>query len=866
MTRPTLPSYSSSEVKDFHPFFKYAVIEILNSKNLTDAIAIESEFPTPTGPVDFALIDKSTNKVILPIEIKRTQSSLRSGGRRQARDYWSNLGSQRQTNFYCVSNLEITELFKYDNTKSRTSSQLIKLKNTQSGTFNSTDVNTFYANLIKCIDEILDIILGKTKAEYAHGLDEFEANIQAAVNNNSKWHHIFITTAFEYIRGASLNENNLKSLTSSWRPAAFYKDNPNRINDLGKKIDFAHIFCEPTPSSSDHDAFLAEVLKAAYESGKLLGIGDDIADLVNTILAPRGVGIVETDAELAQLMAIVAKAALGRELKPNERVLDPASGSGRLLTTLPITAFPSLRPQQVWAIEIENQFAEPLSLRLGLAFASVISPTNTPKITISSIENVDKDDFVDVKLVLMNPPFLSGIQASKLKSGFANRIKTISSHDSKVNEGQIALEALFLELVCNLVDTGSIITTIFPIQHLHRLSSEVVKLREYLVSDFGLSHIVIYPSTGIFESVIKQTVILIGKKGNIDPDISLIEVQTKVSDVDYTQLYSGLISGSSTPAYGVSVSNMSRNELISLAEDGWKKLIGAGSRVPYFMDRFFTGFKKLSDLPKQQIRRGTVGNNGNTGLTVFNSQKPAYPDVVKLIPKDWLRPVLNRTDRMPRVLDKSSTLEMSFLPPKTAYKKGHNDNYILETIINNYLKIEAQSNSKQSKRIKTKEEIIINIKSNQKEFGLGWVLIQRASRTKGEISILENDEILLSTNVPMIKLYCHLERKLLASWLLSVFGQIQLEYFSTPQEGMRKLEMNGIKRILYPDFSKISLKVKIELANNLINESAIDFSNVKLRYIDKLWSKILNPDDPSSCQDKAINLLQGMIDERKGFG
>ncbi|MBE0469952.1 MAG: BpuSI family type II restriction endonuclease [Methyloprofundus sp.] len=866
MTRPVLPYYSSSETKDFHPVFKQALEELLNKKKLLGDIKIVGEFPTPTGPVDFALIDISTNKVILPIEIKRTQSSLRGGGRRQARDYWSNLGAQCQTNFYCASNLEMTELFRYDRARPTTLSQLIELQHAKAGVLGSTDTNTFYTNLIDCLEEVLEITLGNTPYNYAKGLTQFQNNIQAAVDNKDKWHQIFITAAFEYIRGASSNESNLKSLTASWKSVDFYKSNPSRINQLGSGVDFEHIFCDPLPLTSDPDAFLSSILLEAYESGKLLGRGDDVAELVNSILAPKGLGIVETDAELAQLMAIMAKASLGRELLVDEIVIDPASGSGRLLTALPITAFPSINPTQVWANEIQHQFAEPLSLRLGLAFASVINPSNSPKISISGIEEVDKNEFDKVKLVVMNPPFLSGIQSSNIKDKFIDRIKTLSGSCSKLNEGQIALEALFLELVTNLVSTGTVMVTVFPLQHLYRLSSEVVKLRKFLISEFGLSHIVLYPSKGIFESVTKQTVILVGEKGNKNSEIFLVEVQKKVSDIDFSQLLIGLTSKSTTPAHGVELSKISQKKLLGLAEDGWKGLIGAGLRVQSFMDRYFKSFQRLSQLPGKQVRRGVVGNNGNTSLTVFDGVKPRYPDIVKLIPKSWLRPVLNTTETMPRILNSSSAPEASFIPPESAYIPGNVDNQTLNSIVDVYLKVHKRSSGSQAKKIKTKNEVIANIKSNQKNLGPGWVLIQRASRTKGQISILEEDGILLSTNVPMVKLPSYEERMLLGSWLLSIFGQIQFELFSTPQEGMRKLEMNGIKQILYPDFSKIPSTLKTSLIKNLITESAVSFGNVNARPSDQLWASFLAPYAQTDCLNEAVNLLQEIIDERKGFG
>lgn len=866
MPRPTLPCYSSPENTEFHPVFKQAVKELLTAKGLTRAISIQGQFPSPTGPIDFVLLDSTTNKVILPIEIKRTQSSVRGQGRRQARDYWSNLGSQCQTPYYSVSNLELTELFRHDPARPRTSAQRIKLTHAQAGTLGITSENDFYTNLIACISEILDIISGSQTFSYATGLTQFQTNIESAVNNLTKWHQIFIPTCFEYIRGASSGNTNLRALTTGWRQADFYRSTPTRLIQLGKHVDFEHIFSDPVPIPCDPESFQYSVLLEAYESGKVLGNGDDIAELVNEALAPSGRGIVETDAELAQLMGIVAKAALSRELEASEKVMDPGSGSGRLLTALPNTAFPSLSPNQVWANEKEVRFAESLSLRLGLAFSQVISPTNAPKITISGIEQVDKSEFANVKLVVMNPPFMSGVQSASIKEKFLDRISAISGSPSYINDGQIALEALFLELVWNLVDNGTVIATIFPIQHLYRLSAEVAKLRQFLATQFALSHIVVYPSRGIFEGVTKQTVLLVGKKGNSDANVNFLEVQKQVGDIDFSHLYSGLMSGLSSPTHGVSATPLSREHLISSATDGWKSVIGAGQRVRSFINTYLSTYSTLKTLPSSCIRRGTVGNGGNTKLSVFNFHSPRYPGVTSQIPHSWLRPVLNTTDSMPRVLTPTNAPEMSFMPPLSAYQSGTADAQILRHIVDTYLAIPQTSNGVQARHVHSQDKVIRKLKSDQKNFGGGWVLIQRASRTKGEIGILEHEGILLSTNVPMVHLETPRERKLLASWLLSTFGQIQFEFYGTPQEGMRKLEMKSIKQVAYPNFSGIPTHIESALIGNLDSEPAINFSNIISRPSDLLWAEIVDPTNPSDCLNKALLLLQEIVDERRGFG
>src|SRR5574344_672738 len=111
MNKPKIPSYSDSENNCFHPVFHYVLEEALKQRNYTD-LKVVKQFKTPVGPADLALVRKSTGKVVLPIEIKRTKSGVRGLGRRQARDYQQNLTASSETNFYCASNLELTELFK----------------------------------------------------------------------------------------------------------------------------------------------------------------------------------------------------------------------------------------------------------------------------------------------------------------------------------------------------------------------------------------------------------------------------------------------------------------------------------------------------------------------------------------------------------------------------------------------------------------------------------------------------------------------------------------------------------------------------------------------------------------------------------
>lgn len=867
MARPNLPLHTDPENSHFHPVFKVAAEEVLLSKGLETHISVKSQFPSPTGPIDLVLFNNRTNKVLLLIEIKRSQSGVKGGGRRQARDYWQNLGAKRANPYYCVSNLELVELFRHDDAKPRTSAQRLILNNPIAGQLEVTPKDIFYEQLKTTIEEVLAIILGQTAFNYAGGLTQLQTNLETNASDHDAWHKLLIPVCFEYIRGAATQITELRAKTTGWKSASLYKNTPNRLIELGSSIDFAHVFRGPVSNAKDPVAFANAVIKEAYEAGKTLGQGDDIAELVNELLAtPIAPGIVETDAELAQLLAIVARDALGRELRPDEDVFDPASGSGRLLTALPLTAFPSLSPSQVKANEIEKLFAEALSLRLGLAFGAVLSPTNAPAVTISGIQSVAKDYLKKVRVVVMNPPFLSGVLSAGIKGSFVNKIHQLSGTGALFDTGQAALELLFLELVWHLVPDGAVIATVFPTQHLTRRSDEAVALRKFLTQNFALTHIVLYPRQGLFEGVIKQTVLLVGKKGSsLEPNIKMVEVQTNVGDVDLGELLANLQTGNLQPTHGVVVKSLLRGDLYASAPDGWRAVLGAGIAASDFVQQHMSAYAKLESLGSN-IRRGVLGNNGNTALTVFSKTQPEHPSIVNLIPPAWLRPVLNTTENMPRELTSANAPEMSFMPPSSAYVANHADNATLKRIITEYLRVHQHRAGRQARDVKTPEVIQRNLKSNQKDFGSGWVLIQRASRTKGEVCLLEQAGILLSTNVPMVHFSTERERKLFASWMLSVFGQIQLELVGTDQEGMRKLEMNAIKELRFPDFSAIPPDIEADLLGNLLAEPAHTFESIQQRASDELWAKVVAPASPLLCLAQALERFKDLVDERRGFG
>lgn len=117
-------------------------------------------------------------------------------------------------------------------------------------------------------------------------------------------------------------------------------------------------------------------------------------------------GEVATDLELASLAAVLAKMSNGA-LANGKKICDPAAGSGNLICSS-INIF-NAEPNQLIANDINPKLIELLSLRLGLSFPKVIAKPNVAQITTEDIVNLNKSDFKDVDVVLLNPPFVAGI-------------------------------------------------------------------------------------------------------------------------------------------------------------------------------------------------------------------------------------------------------------------------------------------------------------------------------------------------------------------------------------------------------------------------------------------------------------------------
>ena len=206
-------------------------------------------------------------------------------------------------------------------------------------------------------------------------------------------------------------------------------------------------------------------------------------------------GEVPTDLELARVVAVLAKSIV-ETIADGTFICDPAVGSGNLISSA-ADVFGVL-PNQIKANDVNERLLELLSLRIGLNYPKIISNHNSAIITGYHVADLPETYFDDVAVIVMNPPFVAGINCVERKQVIIRKIRKVKGKKAATDVGQMNLEGVFLELICALCKPNTIISCVFPKTHLVARGKEAVEIRKLLLNDFGLKAIFSYPEDGLF--------------------------------------------------------------------------------------------------------------------------------------------------------------------------------------------------------------------------------------------------------------------------------------------------------------------------------------------------------------------------------
>ncbi|MDR0949474.1 MAG: N-6 DNA methylase [Lachnospiraceae bacterium] len=583
--------------------------------------------------------------------------------------------------------------------------------------------------------------------------------------------------------------------------------------------------------------------------------GDVLANILHSLVSTghEHEGEVPTDLELARIVAYLAMQASGK-LHKNEWLCDPAAGSGSLLSAaIPVY---HLEPAQIYANDINSLLLELLSLRLGLYYPTTINPDNSPHIQNTNIADLSPQDFTHVKVVLMNPPFLAGVRSISRKEPLYHAIQQLSGDKAVVEGGQMPLEAVFLELILELVQPGTIVACIFPKTHLMGSGVEANLIRKLLLGKFGLEMVFTYPGEGIFEEVTKDTCVLVGKSKQDSNEVKLISSYTKISDID-TERFFRALDNPTEDVYmqmmpGVVSKNIATKNLTANVENGWHILNPEMEAALDFVRSSFWEsnlFTKLSEF-SFPMKRGAIGNQGGSDLLYIDSRPQFYAlfaDKLKPLGVGLRNAKTNRID-----------IEQGDHP---FLNINEQDPVVIDEIIGTYIKL-VPRNGKQQRLQKTKAEWMeLLTKESLRGLEENSILIPRAIRQFGRV-YLAKTKVFASTNFYGCTPSSIEKAILLVTWMSTIFYQLQCEVCGKDQEGLRKMEVKDIQNTYVPTLCEISKETLDVLTKIYTDITFLDLRKPMIRKVDEVWASELFKDQAQDKLKEAQKNLAYVVNQR----
>lgn len=780
-----LPSYLSDEVRVFHPICNQALKKALNELGLSSQYEVKHHMSINGIIPDFVIINKQSGKILLIVEVKRTPAQVMSTRyKNQAQSYLLEAETRNiEKPYYLLTNLEISNFFKYNKNKTSVNSQLLSPSPVISGTFKD-DYASFFEKLVTSFKFFIETSHNDS-GDYIISYEEIMKELKHYSKSEKEWHSAVSVLGYEFIRNV-LNEQGRQEVTN-WGPAIQYAKNPQMIQRLLSQIDFKSL-TRGEIDKSNKDIWIPRLLDQAAKLGSSAWDGDEFASLAHELLI-SGIeheGVVPTDLDLAAVLASLTFQET--DISDNGVICDPAAGSGNLLSAA-ITRYSSIQPYQLWANDIMSKTQDILTLRFGLKFPHTVSPVNFPKITCQDVLDLNLNDFSNVEVILLNPPYLSGIETRTLdlKTKFYDKIIELTGKEPITRGGQMNLEGLFLELVLSLGQEGTKIGIVFPEAHLFSKGIEAVSIRKLLLEKFGLTKIFSYPREGLFKDVTKGTIILIGEIGKRVDTVKVVNSFLTLEEIELDLIEDN---------YGSALQEVTYEALVQTYKTSWKSIL-----FPELEQLILEMKIELNELDSKKVKRGGAGNLGITDL-LFPNKLHFWNEISNIIPSDWFQlAVENVKDIKHGSLINEETVSNRILcPPDSAFLDGTADNILLNyflDVVKENLK-EKSSTSKQKKNEKNREETLKIIQKDSRRItSAGSILVPRNLRNTFKLFILEEPAV-IGTNFFIIESDSEKEMKQTVSWLMSIFGQIQLEFFSKPQEGARKMEKNELMLMKFP--------------------------------------------------------------------
>ena len=844
--------YSDSETGRFHPLCEAALNQAIAALGISGTYKVKHEQYTGSLRMDFVIVNINTGRYLCVIEVKRTPADVQSTRYQfQAQSYVQLNQANNEKPFYVITNLEKLISFRYDSLKPSVHQQILQPGLESVCDFNVDDESAIKKKLAMVFQRLIDDFINDRYTLFTT-LDDFLTYMKSTMPDNQRWKSSMAVLMYEYIRGA-FHKVHKSAPTISYSVTKFAGD-VQQICIEGNRVDFDGIFSYDAIEYLPRLSLAKNMLSNIYNYGKANISGDAIADSLHNMVSEnhRHDGEVATDLELANLVSTVAKK-YNENISTGKKICDPAAGSGNLIASA--TRIFGIAANQIIANDINPKLLELLSLRLGLSYPQTINRTSAPAVLNKDIVNLTPSDLADVEVVLMNPPFMAGINCATRKIPLYNKIRALKGSDGTTEVGQQNLGAVFLETICYLVPNGTTIACIFPKAQLTERGVEAVAFRQMLLDVFGLQCIFNYPAEGLFETVTEETCILVGKKSAESKSIRVYSSDVSVADLDLHDFEQ--YAGGYNPTQFDSITadlearEISKVELLESVENGWRMISSEMSESIAFVESNIVRNPKMDLLPNTALsyRASPIQRKGGTDLAYFNAIKVLHDRYVHSVTLDegmrnaeWNEFVLTSGD--------SKFLNFNNLSVGLATR-----------IINDYIPL-ARAKKKQQTAGKTaaKWKEIMEYYGNL-QTQANCVLLPTKTRKDGRVHVT-TFPIYVSSNFTVFSYESLDDAKIEASYLTTIFYQLECEVMSKGHTGLRKTDKKDAEATHAPKLNSLTATERRIILSETPNISFQNLNNPQISHIDEIWADILFGANATNKLDEALRLLRFLANRR----
>ncbi len=841
--------YSDSEVKKFHPLCEDALNKALVSFGKSIDYEVLHHQYTGSLEMDYVIRNKTTLKYFCVVEVKRTPNDVQSTRYQfQAQSYVQMNASQNERPYFIITNLEKLISFRYDTSKPRVYQQMLKPGLEHICDFKSDDNADIVDKLATAFERILGDFFSDNYA-YSTTLEQFISYMDSTRIDDKKWKSSMAILMYEYIRGV---------FSAIRRPEIRYDvrkfhDDVEQICIEANRVDFDGIFKYDASSFLPRLSVASTLLNDIYSFGNVNISGDSVADALHNKLSENKHhdGEVATDSELALLTSTLAKLS-AKNLTENSKICDPAAGSGNLICS----AIPSFNvsASTLKANDVNKKLVELLSLRLGLSFPLSINKSDSPLVSSQNIVDLPEEYFDDVDVVLLNPPFVAGINCVDRKKPLYQRIRELKGSDPITLTGQMNLGAVFLETICHLVKPRTTIACIFPKAHLTARGDEAVILRKMLLGLFGLHTIFNYPAEDLFDAVTEETCIFVGRTKEKSEFIRVYSSDEKVSNIDlhlletYNKPLSTLDFQNIIP--GVEGRSFTWDELSNDADNGWRMVCSEMTVSIDFVSHHILSNPKLVlvDETTDNSKRGNVGGSGGSDLLFFDSIPKLFAKYTSVPLGAGLRNA--GVDSFELTDGDSKFLDFNVISETIAHK-----------IITDYNPLQKEASGQKRNSKSVAEWYKIAKRNGKVVFSPNSVLVPTKLRKTGRVHVTRVP-MHISTNFAVFTYDTVDAANIVGSYMTTLLYQLECEVQSKDHAGLRKSEIKDIKTTHAPLISALSEKEIRRINSELPNVEFLDLNNPRIRTIDRIWAEILYGDDADNILAEAEQLLRFLANRR----